>query len=285
DTTNTPRIQKAANLADVTFLDEADSINRYIPEIQKQGVHAIVVLLHEGGSQAPYEGPTRANTTVTGRVTEIVPRLDRDVDVVLSGHTHAFVNAYLTNAGRKPVLVTEAYMYSKGYADVDLVIDRKTGEIVNKSARIIPAYADLPPGTSPDPAATAFLARDRQVIAPEVNRVIGIAAEALTVDQTPAGESAPADLVADSFRAAMKTDAGFTNTGGVRAGIAQGTITWGGLYSVQPFANTVLSMNLTGEQIRRALEQQWQEPLPPRTTWRPPGSRIRMIQPGPRAAK
>ena len=263
DTMTTPRIQNSVNIEDVTFLDEAESINRYIPEIQSQGVHAIVVLLHEGGNQTAYDGPTQVNGTVTGRVAEIIPRLDRDVDVVLSGHTHAFTNAYLANAGGKPVLVTQAYMYSKGFSDVDLTIDRASGDIVEKTAQIIPAYADQSPGTSPDPATTAFLAVDEQVVAPVVNRLIGSAALDITRDQNPAGESAAGDLVADSQRAAMKTDVGFSSSGSVRADLSGGNITWGDMYSVQPFAGTVLSMTLSGDQIQRALEQQWQMPLPP----------------------
>ncbi|MFA6225129.1 MAG: bifunctional metallophosphatase/5'-nucleotidase [Methanoregula sp.] len=263
DTMNTPRIQNSTNIQDVIFLDEADSINRYIPEIQSQGVHAIVVLLHEGGAQTPYDGPTQVNGTVTGRVADIIPRLDSDVDVVLSGHTHSFTNAYLTNAGGKPVLVTQAYMYSKGFADIDLTISRASGDIIGKSAQIVPAYADQSPGTSPDPATAAFLAADEQVVAPVVNRPVGVAALDVTRDQTPAGESAMGDLVTDSQRVAMNADVSFTSSGSVRADLKQGNITWGNLYSVQPFAGTVLSMTLSGEQIQRALEQQWQEPRPP----------------------
>ncbi|MDP3395318.1 MAG: bifunctional metallophosphatase/5'-nucleotidase [Methanoregula sp.] len=262
-TMNTPSIQMSAKIEDVIFLDEAESINRYIPEIQARGVHAIVVLLHEGGSQTPYDGPTQVNGTVTGRVTTIIPRLNGDIDVVLSGHTHAFTNAYLTNSGGNPVLLTQAYMYSKGYADVDLIIDRATGEILHKSAQIIPTYADQFPGTSPDPAAAAFLAKVKKVVAPEVNRLIGVAARNLTREKTPAGESALGDLVVDSQRDAMKTDVAFITNGGVRADHAKGNITWGDLYSIQPFANIVCSMTMNGEQIKRVLEQQWQEPLPP----------------------
>lgn len=59
DTVNTVSLEMPENVQDVTFLNESESINRYIPEIQNQGVHAIVVLLHEGGSQIAYEGPTR----------------------------------------------------------------------------------------------------------------------------------------------------------------------------------------------------------------------------------
>ena len=96
------------------FLNETESINRYVAEVHGKGIHAIVVLLHEGGVQEPYDGPTRDGGNVTGRVTGIVAGLDGDVDVVLSAHTHAFTNAYLPNAAGKPVLVTQAYSYSKG---------------------------------------------------------------------------------------------------------------------------------------------------------------------------
>jgi 5'-nucleotidase len=284
-TSGTPRIQNAANIGDVLFLDEAESVNRYIPDIHAHGVHAIVVLLHEGGTQAAYTGPTRTNTTVTGRVAEIVPRFDPDVDVVLSAHTHAFTNAYLNNSGNNPVLVTQAWSYSRGYADIDLIINRTTGEIEQKTAEIIPVYADQSPGTNPDPAAAAFLAADEKIVEPEVDEMIGTAALDITRDQDPAGESALGDLVADSQRAAMKADVGFLTSGSVRADLRQGTIRWGDLYAVQPFAGTVLSLTLSGDRIRRVLEQQWEEPLPPHNLMvsgltytydpaRPAGSRV-----------
>ncbi len=176
DTIKTPTLTTPANVEGLTFLDEADSINRYIPEIQKQGVHAIVVLLHEGGNQTPYEGPTQVNATMQndGRVVGIVSRLDPAVDVVLSAHTHEFTNIYLPNSVGKPVLVTQAYMYSRGYGDIDLTIDKETGEIVGKSAQIIPTYADQAPGTSPDPATSALLNEAQNAVAPVENQVIGV---------------------------------------------------------------------------------------------------------------
>ncbi|ACL16233.1 bifunctional metallophosphatase/5'-nucleotidase [Methanosphaerula palustris] len=289
DTITTPGLQEAANVKDVTFLDEADSINRYIPEIQQQGVHAIVVLLHEGGNQTPYDGPTRGNGTVTGRVATIIPRLDSDVDVVLSAHTHQFTNTYLNNSGNKPVLVTQAYMFGMGFADVDLTIDRAGGDITNKSARIITTYADQAPGTSPDPAAAALLAADEKAVAPMVKQVIGVAAQNITRDQNPAGESALGDLIADELRGTMEADIGFESAGSIRADITQGNISWGDLYAVQPSSGTVLSMTLTGDQIRQVLEQQWQEPLPPHNlmvsglvytydTTRPAGNRVTEVK-------
>jgi 5'-nucleotidase len=213
-TTETPSIQKAASIEEVLFEDETASINRYVPEIQQQGVHAIVVLLHEGGEQEPYDGPTREGGNVTGRVAGIVAGLDADVDVVLSGHTHAFTNAYLENAGKNPVLVAQAYSCSRAFSDVSLVI-------------------------------------------------ITVASADITRVETDAGESALGNLVVDGQRAAMGADIAFITTGSLRAEIAEGEVTWGDLYAVQPFSSTVLSMTLTGEQVRDALERQWETPLPP----------------------
>lgn len=263
DTVETPSIQKAANIKDVAFENETESINHYVPEIQKQGVHAIVVLLHEGGSQEAYDGPTRDGGNVTGRVADIVAGLDPDVDVVLSAHTHQFTNAYLKNAGGNQVLVTQAYGYSKAFADVDLVIDPVSDEITDKSAEIVRTYADRPPGTTPDPRISSFLAADEAVVGPMIDRPVTVASADLTRQQNDAGECALGDIVADGLREAMNADIAFITTGSLRADIAKGNVTWGDLYAVQPFSGTVLSMTLTGKEVADALEQQWEEPLPP----------------------
>jgi 5'-nucleotidase len=289
DTTKTPSLVLPGLVDEVLFLNETESINRYVPEIQLKGVHAIIVLLHEGGTQDAYEGPTKKNTTVTGSVAGIVAGLDPDVDVVLSGHTHAFTNAYLKNAGGTPVLVTQAYSYSRAFADVDLIIDPVTGEITGKTARIVPVYADKPPGTIPDPATVAFLLRDEKIVSPMTDRLIAIAAADLTRTENDAGESPLGDLLADSQRSVMKTDIGFITTGTLRADIARGNVTWGDLFAVQPYSGTIMSMTLTGEQIRRVLERQWEAPLPPHNlavagltytfdTGRPVGSRVTDIR-------
>ncbi|MDV2482212.1 bifunctional metallophosphatase/5'-nucleotidase [Methanoculleus sp. Wushi-C6] len=262
-TVETPSIQKAINLEQVVFKNETESINRYVLEVRQQGVHAIVVLLHEGGRQEPYDGPTREGGNVTGRIAGIVAGLDPDVDVVLSGHTHAFTNAYLENAGEEPVLVTQAYSYSRAFADIDLVIDPLTGEVIYTSARIVPTYADRPPGTSPDPEALSLLEMSEEAVGPMISRIITVASANITRLQTDAGESTLGNLVADGQRAAMNTDIAFVTTGSLRAEIAEGTVTWGDLYAVQPFSSTVLSMTMTGDRVRDVLERQWETPLPP----------------------
>ncbi|MFA4826283.1 MAG: bifunctional metallophosphatase/5'-nucleotidase [Methanoregula sp.] len=289
DTMTTPERLAPHRADEVRFLNETESINRYVAEVQKDGMHAIVILLHEGGDQQAYEGTTRDGVNVTGRVTGIVAGLDGDVDVVLSGHTHAFSNAWLPNAAGKPVLVTQAWSYSKGYADVDLILDPASRDIVNKSARIIVAYADSPPGTIPDPETAAFLAEDGQAVAPVIGRQIAVIARDITRDMDAAGESALGDLLADAQRSVMETDVAFITTGTMRSDLKQGNATWSDVFTIQPFSGTVVSMKLTGQQIRDALERQWQEPLPPHPlgvsglsytydTKQPSGSRVQEVR-------
>lgn len=263
DTSETPSLTVPGVTDGVTFLNESETINRYIPEIQAQGVHAIVVLLHEGGSQDPYTGPTRENTTVTGRVAGIVSDLDPDVDVVISAHTHQFTNAYINNSGNNPVLVTQAYSYSRAFADIDLTIDPATDEIVAKSARIVPAYADRYPGTSPDPAAATLLHNADAVVSAQTDTVEAVSTTDILRQTNAAGESALGDLVADSERSSVRADAAFITLGSLRADLKKGNVTWGDLFSVQPFSNQIYAVGMSGSQIRNVLERQWTDPVPP----------------------
>jgi 5'-nucleotidase len=59
----------------------------------------------------------------------------------------------------------------------------------------------------------------------------------------------------------------FTNPGGVRSPIIRrddGGVTYGDVFAAQPFRNQLVTMTLTGAQIKAALEQQWLDPARPR---------------------
>ncbi|WFN37309.1 bifunctional metallophosphatase/5'-nucleotidase [Methanomicrobium antiquum] len=278
-TTETTILELPQNIEEISFINESEAINSYVPEIQEQGIHAIVVLLHNGGNQEAYSGPTRKGCNVTGPVTGIVSELDEDVDVVLAAHTHDFINAYLPNAGGKDVLVAEAYAYGAAYADVELLIDPHSNEIIRKSAVIVPVYADQSPGTSPDPAAEKLLSEMNIAVSKLRSEVIATSEANISRIPDVSGESALGSLVADSQRAAMKTDIALvtagTLPGSIQADLPKGNITWEDLEAVLPADASiaaeyggwysrphVASREITGEQIKTILERQWQEPLP-----------------------
>jgi 5'-nucleotidase len=262
----TPTIVTPTGVAGLRFLDEADAANSYVPEITAQGVKAIVLLIHQGGSQASYT--TATNTALTNSalngpdILDVVTRLDNEFDVVVSGHSHTFSNLFITNNLGKKILMTQAFSFSTAYADIDLQIDPVSKDVVSSTAKIVTTFADIAPGNSPDPAIAAMTAQAEARVAPLVNQVVGFAPQSYTAAQNAAGESALGDIIADAQNAAEGTQFAFMNPGGIRGDLivpaGGGNITYNALFTIQPFGNTMVSLNMTGAQIKTLLEQQWQ---------------------------
>lgn len=244
-TTDTPNIVIPSGVAGVKFIDEVEAINRYVPELKKQGVKSIVVLAHDPGTS----GINGENPT--GKLVDMANGVDDEVDIIFGGHNHAYMNATIDSK-----LVIQAYSYGTAFSDVYLQIDPKTKDIVSKKADIVTTFQE---GVTPDPEIKKMVEGYAAKVAPLVNRVIGTTTNSLTALQNANGESVIGDLIADSHRNAMKTDFAFMNPGGIRADIDAGDITWGQAYTVQPFNNALVKMTMTGQQISDVLNQQWKD--------------------------
>jgi 5'-nucleotidase len=154
-------------------------------------------------------------------------------------------------------LIVQAYSYGTAFADVDLIINRHTKDIIHKQGQIVTTYHE---GITPDPQVAQIVAKGEEKVAPIVKQVVGHTQTAINRTENEVGESALGNLIADAQRFTMKTDFAFMNPGGIRADLPAGNVTWGYLYTVQPFRNRLVKMGLTGEQIRRLLNQQFQDP-------------------------
>lgn len=262
----TPTIVTPSGVAGLKFLDEADAANSYVPELKAQGIKSIVLLIHQGGSQSSYTTATNtalSNSALNGAdILDVVSRLDPEFDVVVSGHSHSFTNLLVTQPGGKKVLVTQAFSASTAYDDIDLTIDPVTKDVVTKTAKIVTTFADVAPGNTPDPAAVALATAAEAKVAPLTGQIVGFSAASYNRNQTTAGESELGDIIADAQNLAEGTQFAFMNPGGIRADLivpaGGGNITWNDLFTIQPFGNTLVKMNLTGTQIKALLEQQWQ---------------------------
>lgn len=255
----TPTIVTPTGVAGVHFQDEADAINAAAVQLKSQGVKTIVVTIHQGTRQSPtYEGPTDPSiTNLSGAIVDIIKRLDSEIDVVVSGHSHSFTNALVNNHKDKPLLVTQAFSASTAYGDIDLTISRDSGDVVEKSAAVVTTWADRGPGLSPDVKVAQLVATADERVAPLVNRVVGTSTTAITRSDSSAGESALGNLIADAQRVMTGADFAFMNPGGIREDLNAGEVLWGELFTIQPFGNDCVSMDLTGAQIKSLLEQQW----------------------------
>lgn len=239
----TPNIVVPNGVKGLKFTEEIEAINRYVPEIKKQGVKAIIVLAHNpGSSDTNGENPT-------GELVEMANGVDDEIDIIYGAHNHAYMNTTVDNK-----LLVQSYSYGTAFSDVDIEIDPKTKDIVRESVEIVTTFHD---GIEPDPTITKMVSDYEAVVEPIVNEVIGTSSMNLTSLQNENGESVMGNLVADAQRKAMGTDIAFMNPGGIRADIDKGDITWEEAYIVQPFNNDLVKMTMTGEQIRRVLNQQW----------------------------
>lgn len=255
---DTPHIVAPDGVAGLAFGDEAETVNALVPGLRAQGIEAIVVLIHEGGF--PSAGPNDC-PALSGPITAIVPKLDRAVDVVISGHTHRAYNCRID--GR---LVTSADRYGTVLTQIALTLDPATRDVIDATAdNLVVDHARF----APDPRIAALVAAAEERARPLAQRVVGPLAAPLSNEPAENGEMPAGRLIADAQLAATR-DAGaqiaLMNPGGVRTALrpgAGGQLTYGDLFTTQPFYNNLVTLTLTGAELQALLERQWQgQPMP-----------------------
>ncbi|MCW7549526.1 bifunctional metallophosphatase/5'-nucleotidase [Photorhabdus sp. APURE] len=259
---STPEIVTPSGAKGLSFANEVKTINALVPELQKQGVKAIGVLIHEGAEQKSDGKPIDVNAcnALTGEVLDIVNQLDKEIDFVITGHTHQAYNCVING---KPV--TSAQANGALITNLDLKLDKFTKDIVDFKAENI--WVDNRKYEK-DPEVTNMLDIYEKIAAPLANRVIGKLDSNLNRQTNRAGESSLGKVIADAhlYTTAPKENGGaqiaFMNSGGIRADMTGGEVTYNAIYAVQPFSNILLTKTLTGEQIKRLLEQQWDRSRP-----------------------
>jgi len=254
----TPGIISPVSAAGLEFHDEADTVNALVPELKARGVEAIVVLIHEGGFPT---GDYNECPGISGPIVDIVKKFDRAVDVVISGHTH---QAYICEIDGR--LVTSGDKYGTLVTAIDLKLDRATRDIVSARADNVIVRSGV---LVADPGQAALLAAYDRVAGPIANRRAGSVTTTLSRVPADSGESALGDIIADAQLAATSSEANggaviaLTNPGGIRTDIIRkedGTATYADLFASQPFRNQLVTLTLTGMQIKNMLEQQWLDP-------------------------
>ncbi len=270
-TRTTPTIVLPAGVAGISFRDEATTINRYVAELKTQNVKAIIAIVHEGGvTDSSWNDSTCSNAR--GEIFNIVDKLDAEVDIVLSGHTHQGYNCV-----RNGVRVMQAFAFGRGVSQLDFEI-AADGQLNRSSLKAanVPVIND----SNTDPAIVAkfppvvaqadvkaIVDRYALLTEPKANRDVGQISATIDRVASNGGDFAAGRLIADSqLGATSPSDKGaaqiaFMNPGGVRADFTCAAppcvVTFGQAFTVQPFGNSLVVMTLTGEQLKALLEQQW----------------------------
>jgi 2',3'-cyclic-nucleotide 2'-phosphodiesterase (5'-nucleotidase family) len=263
---DTPTLVAQSGIQGIEFKDEVETANATARQLRRRGVATIVVLLHEGGRQT---GTYEQCVGPSGPIVEIAENLSPAIDLVVTGHTHQPYICNIPDPNGQPRMVTSASSFGRVVTETHLIIDRRTGDVIRNASTSTNHLVTRT--VAPDPAQTEIIDRWNALSAPIANRVVG----AVTADLTPApnrdAEAVLTNIIADAQLAATAApgDGGaqiaFMNPGGVRAsltfgqvsgGEAPGQVTYGEAFAVQPFGNLLVTMDLTGAQIERLLEQQ-----------------------------
>jgi len=263
----TPGIVMPDGIRGWRFTAEAAALNRHARQLRAEGVNAIVVVVHEGGDA---DGGFDSCLNPRGPIFDIVRALDPAIDVVLSAHTHRSYNCRID--GR---VVIQGASFGRLLSVIDLAIDRTRGAVVREEtrARNVPvangrgtdkALDLIYPPFPADEQIAAIVDHYRNRVAPLADRPVGRIAAAFERLPAEQGDSPAGRLIADAQLAATRGNGAqiaFTNTGGIRSPLRprapNGVVTYGDVFTMQPFGNALVTMTMTGAQLKALLESQW----------------------------
>ncbi|WP_433441024.1 bifunctional metallophosphatase/5'-nucleotidase [Nonomuraea sp. CA-141351] len=254
-----------------------ETANKYAAELKRRGVEAIVANVHEGGTAGDVYD--RCNSNPSGPVIDFAKQASPDIDAIITGHWHAlFNNCMIPDPAGNPRPVVEAANHGRLINEMNLKIDPSTGDVIRSATTSVnhPVTRDV----TPDPAMTRLVdywkARGTQTYARPVGKISGDITRTRAAD----GESTLGNLVADAEYADAVQNAGgpvdlalvatapLKGSNSLRGDLrfakgtnpadADGTVLFGEAWATYGYANPVLTVSLTGQQLEQALEQQWQ---------------------------
>ena len=233
----TPTVTLAKNVTAYRFADDSSTAAALVPALRRERRADVVIGI----------GHIPGSADSTGRPTGDLGRLARGVrgvDAWFGGHSHNRVNA---RADGVPAVI--AGSHGEVVAVCDLRVDPIAHRVVDRHARLVLTWGDR---VTPDPAMLAGIERWNAGVAVIGAEAVGHSATRLVRGR--GGESTVGDLVADAMRGPVGAEIALQNSGGLRADLAEGSVTRAAIYEIMPFDNTIVTMRLTGAEVVRALE-------------------------------
>lgn len=274
-----PELVSPAGIEGLTATDIVDATNAEADALTAAGADVVVLLVHEG---APSTDCATMDDDPASSFGSIVTGVNGNVDAIVSGHTHLNyactfpVDEWVADPTRlvKERPVVSAGQYGNFLNKMTLSVEPDAGTLLSISNENL----DIVTGEYPaDPEVQAIV--DQAVADAEgpgsqvLGQIESPLKRATKADgsENRGGESTLGNFVAEVQRWATSADTfggaqiGFMNPGGIREDMVgnpdggyPSPLTYAQAAGVQPFANTLVNMQLTGKQIRQLLEEQWQ---------------------------
>lgn len=256
-------------IKDLEVRSIADSVNAVADDLRdgddSNGEADVVILLvHEGATTTDV-----SSITPDSPLGEIVYGVDDDVDAIVSAHTHLAYNHVIDG---RPVV--SAGQYGENLGLMNIQVDPKTKELLSITNQIKPLVVGGVAQYPADPAVADIVAKAKAeadvlgaVKVGDITADLNRARQSDGKTENRGGESTIGNFVADVQKWSTGADLALMNPGGIRANLTfastgasdpDGNVTYREAATVQPFANTLVTLTLTGAQLKSVLEEQWQ---------------------------
>lgn len=245
-TLSTPYTTHPDSVADLDFRSISEALDRYIPRVRAAGAHFVVALIHAGGFCRDGEPP---GIRCAGEAIDGLEGTKSRFDYAITGHTHSRISDTLRGA---PVVQSYANLSAIGRGRL---VRHPSGEVVSELIEIATLYPDAAGDQAGGVA--ALVERYAEEAREVAERPIATLADPL--EEAYRGASTLGRIIADAQRRAAGAEIAFMNNGGIRAALPAGPVSYGEVFRVHPFQNTLIRLTLSGRLLLAALESSLDE--------------------------
>ncbi|MCX7918878.1 MAG: 5'-nucleotidase C-terminal domain-containing protein [bacterium] len=226
-TPTAPTSTHPKNVVGLSFGNPQETVQKYLPELRKKA-KLIIVLSHLG----------------YGEDRELAEQVN-GIDIIVGGHSHTKLLNY-QEVNR--TIIVQALQWGLYLGRLDVTVEK--GKIIDKKAELIPITNTIPEDTKVAQALSVYADKVKQKMA----EVVGETKVDLVRGTYENPQSNLSTWIADVFRETAQADIAFQNSGGIRANINKGKITYNDIYSVLPFENVLVTIELTGAQVQELFD-------------------------------
>ncbi|HOC94469.1 MAG TPA: bifunctional UDP-sugar hydrolase/5'-nucleotidase [Candidatus Cloacimonadota bacterium] len=266
-TTDTEKMSFPENIKNVDFVDEKESVSKYVDIVRNQeNVDIVIVLGHAG---LPYDvestylsrydakgNPLQSERYAAwGWDAQEIAREVPGIDLIIGGHIHkGFPKPWIDPYSH--TMVVQGYAYGSNLGWITIKIDPETKTVSGyelpalREGMMITLFEDQ---FIPDPEISEAIEAQVAIAEEGMDEIVGSSAYHLSRTNVDA-QSLMGNTITDAMRNEVKADFAFLNLGGVRADIKSGPVTYRDIFQVMPFDNMLVSFKCTGEFLRRIIE-------------------------------
>lgn len=266
-TTDTEKMSFPEHIKNIEFLDEKDTVAKYVKLVREQERADIVIVLGHAGLPYEVEATYLSRYDAAGNPlqqeryaawgwdAQEIAREVPGIDLFVGGHIHKGWPAPWIDP-HTHTMVVQGYAYGSNLGWITLTVDPATRSVSGyelpalREGMMITLFEDQ---FIPDREISATIEAEVAKAEEGMDEIIGIAGVHLNRTNVDA-QSLMGNTIVDAMRNEVNADFAFLNLGGVRADIKNGPVTYRDIFQVMPFDNMVVSFRCTGEFLRRIIE-------------------------------